>query len=262
MHGRFVLALATALSLPGWARALRRGGDPFLQLSQVSSRRHLAWWARGGGKRDDFIDVGDSEKTGMSFKKDSTTGNSKNSSLFNGLARLFGQDEQSKAKKAQRKQMNAAIDQMLAGTGVAGGIIGGVFKAVGGMVADAFADSKNEMYVVSELVVKAIQDDGCLGDNVRVEQVFSSASSSSSFNGAVTKSMSLGLVVRGSLDSATVQSVTSSSGGGPASLSQLVLQVQSTGKIINIVGGGGGGGGRPYYSAGRGAVIDVKGEVL
>ena len=239
----------------------------------VVLRRGVAWRTRWG-KKDDFIDV----DTGISAPRQSGGDGGKNPNdgkkglwggLFNGLAKLVGQDEASLAKKRARKQVNTAIDQMLAGTGVAGGLFGSLIKGVAGMVADGLAEQQAGMQSVNDMVIQTLEDDeecaAALGKGIRIQSVFSSSSSSSSLNGVMVKQISLGLIVSGSSDSATVQASASAAGGGDLGLNDLTLQLQSSGRRIRLDrgrSGGKGGGGGVYNSPGRGRVIDVKGEVV
>lgn len=280
--------LAKSLLHPNRIAAVRGGelsgpangrGRALFELSILQLRRGLAWRARGG-KNDDFIDV----DTGISAPRQSGGGGGKNpndgkdkgflSGIFNGLAKLVGQDEASLAKKKARKQVNTAIDQMLAGTGVAGGLFGSLIKGVAGMVADGLAEQQAGMQSVNDMVIQALEDDeecaAALGKGIKILSVFSSSSSSSSLNGVMVKQISLGLMVSGSSDSATVQASASAGGGGDLGLNDLTLQLQSSGRVIRVNRGRGGGrgsgsgtgSGGVYNSPGRGRVIDVKGEVV
>ena len=90
---------------------------------------------------------------------------------------------------------------------------------------------------VYDVVVAAIERDAecsrALGTGVVVLQVFSSSSSSSSVNGVSMMQMSMGMLCRGSLDSATVQ-VTITAGTAVPKCLSLVLQLQSTGRVIQV----------------------------
>ena len=221
-------------------------------------------------KKDDFIDV----DTGISFrddkkstkKKDEEQGGGLLSSIGSGLAKMFGVDEKSQEKKRQRKAVSTAIDSMLKGTGVAGTLVGGVMKAAAGMLSDAFAESASDMQSVYSLITDALDGDeeisGLLGRDIRVDSTFSSSSSSMSVNGVQSRTINLSLQVSGSRESAIVQASAANSGGG-LELAQLAVQLRD-GRVINVVRSGGGGGGSrgPYYSPGRGKVIDVGGTVL
>jgi len=222
-------------------------------------------------KKDDFIDV----DTGISFRDDNKSKKKKDedkpgdgllSSIGSGLAKMFGVDEKSQEKKRQRKAVNTAIDTMLKGTGVAGTLVGGVMKAAAGMLSDAFAESASDMQSVYSLITDALDGDeevsGLLGRDIRVDSTFSSSSSSMSVNGVQSRTINLSLQVSGSRDSAIVQASAANSGDG-LELAQLAVQLRD-GRVINVVRSGGGGGGSrgPYYSPGRGKVIDVGGTVL
>lgn len=227
-------------------------------------------------KDDDFIDIDASTGAPIEYKgRSSTTSDGKNTggllgAVFGGLARAFGgvaKNDQEKALALQRRQqkqeIDRGIDQILKGTGLAGGLIGGVVKGIAGMVSDAVADSQQDMQTVNALVEQAIeQDDECsrlLGSGLRLSAPYSSSSSSTSVNGVSSKTVQLMMNAQGSRDTAAVQ-VQATSSGGKLQLSGLVLQMQSSGKIVRVVssgrGGGGGGGGGP-----RGKVVDVGGAI-
>lgn len=66
-------------------------------------------------------------------------------SVTNGIARLFGQDEASKRKASQTKELNQGIDRMLQGTGLAGALVGGIMKGVLGSVGAMLAESASDV---------------------------------------------------------------------------------------------------------------------
>merc|ERR1712118_166441 len=54
--------------------------------------------------------------------------------VVGGLKKFFGQDEASLAKKKQEAELDKALDQAFAGTGLLGGMMKNMVKGVGGMV--------------------------------------------------------------------------------------------------------------------------------
>lgn len=233
-------------------------------LVQLNRRRQF--WRFGASKKekDDFIDV----DTGISYNNvDKKQQKTEGGGIFNSLAKLFGQDERSIEKKRQRKEMNTAIDKVLSNSGVTGKLIGGIVKGVAGMIADAAENVQSDMKNMNQLVISSLENDDesrrLIGDPIRVDQVFSSSSSTMIVNGVQQKQVSIGMMVSGNRDSAVVQ-VEAMSGSGNEGLiiSQLTAQLQSNGKLIRVMSSGSGGKPGPYNQPGRGKVIDVTGTEL
>jgi hypothetical protein len=130
-----------------------RGVASFLKRTRRSyAAAHVLHMA--APRPDDYIDAEYVEKPGSSTgtggldrkqrpdqtaSKESSSGGGLFASAANALARVFGQDKESLARKERQKEVNKAVDQMLGplGGGLLGGVMKGVFSQVGGMLAEA-----------------------------------------------------------------------------------------------------------------------------
>jgi hypothetical protein len=176
------------------------------------------------------------------------------SSIGTGIAKLLRVDEESKRKKAEKAKLNAGIDKMLQGTGMAGSIIGKVMKGVGGLVMDQLKDSMGAIGAVQDAARHVVELDGALGSGVQVGMPMQQSSSSSNVNGVVTKTVFLVFPVQGQLGGGQVEADATLAGkDNDVTFRSLTLTTQ-TGKRITLSGRGRGGGG------GAGQTITVEGR--
>lgn len=165
--------------------------------------------SRGNDDKDYLPD-----KYNQESKKSSSTSNG----LFGGIAKLFGQDEQSKEKRRRQEAVNTAVDKVFQdlnfeNAGLVGGLVGGLFKSVakgvGGMVAEMAAESAGDLQAVQRGVEALLDDDprtsNLLGEPVACGQPSSTSSSSMSINGRSQRSVMLVMPVFGSKTDALVE---------------------------------------------------------
>lgn len=152
----------------------------------------------------------------------------------------------------------------------------GLLKGVGGMVSQAFEGMREDVDDVSTLVERALMLDveasRLLGSGIRCGAPFSQMSSSSSFNGQTTKSVSLQMPVQGSAGQGTVAVQARSKADGSMAIDQLTLatsdgrqmqvDVSGRGDDGDVTGGGpppeGGRGGPGASKPSSGEVVDVE----
>jgi len=206
-------------------------------------------------KSNDFIGIS-KKSSNENVQQDNNPLTSGIMKVFEGVKKTFGIDKESQIKRERKREVNTMIDKMMTGTGVLGGVVGGLMKGVGGMVLDAMADSANDVDLVRKKVETSLDMDSSassiLGDDVKCGSPYSSSFSSSNINGFISKSISLAMPVSGSRGDGQVEVQASLDGSGSVSFNRLIFQ-SSNGKIINVVGGGGGRGG-----GGGGKIIDVE----
>jgi hypothetical protein len=146
-------------------------------LSRSYGRSFLATSRRK--KENDFIEaeiVGEEapkDQSGgrITRRQDNFSPQKESSGIFNRLAKFFGQDEESKRKKEQKKAMNTAIDKVLEvikadrfvhfsscpdshfcffyqqGTGPIGALVGGLAKGIGGMLTESIIAASRDSEV-------------------------------------------------------------------------------------------------------------------
>ena len=170
-------------------------------------------------------------------------GNGLLSSISTGLMKMFGQDEESKRRKAQKAELNRGIDEMFKGTGLAGGIMAGIAKKVGGAVMDSLKDGMSAIAEVQSRVQQAVELDGSLGSNVRIGMHIQQSSSTMNLNGIVTKNVSLVFPVEGSRGRGQVQCDASISGSDNSDVNfRSIVLITADGRQINVKGPKRGGG--------------------
>ena len=212
-------------------------------------------------RKDEFIDAeivgeeGSIQRTGDSNGSSSSRDFKKRNKLVEGVLSLFGQDEASKKKKERNQKMNSMIDQAFEGTGLLGGGVKNIFKAVAAPLADAMAESMGDMELVQAAVIDALERRSdvvsYLGSDIRLGAAMQSMSSSVNINGNLSKQMSLVIPVSGRRGNGVVQ-VGASVSGGRANVNKCILQTND-GRVVNVGEGEGGG-----VSGGSGTVIDAE----
>lgn len=150
--------------------------------------------------------------------KKSSSNEGSDSGLFGGIAKLFGQDQQSKDKRKRQEGVNQAVDKVFQdlgfqNAGLVGGLVGGlvksVAKGVGGLVAEMAAESMGDIEAVQRGVEAILDDDprssNVLGEPVTCDQPSASSSSSMSVNGQSQRSVMLVMPVFGSKTNGIVE---------------------------------------------------------
>jgi len=195
----------------------------------------------------------------------------KEGGLWGGLMKMIGQDEESKARKAQKAELTKDVDAAFQGTGLLGSIAKALIKGIGGKLIDQMAQTAADNAALTESIADALElDRGAsshLGEGVVVGPPLQMSSQSSTVNGATGRRVTMMVPARGSKGSGMCEVHAGTSGGGSAlAIITLVLRTDS-GQVIRIgstptpSSGGGVGGGKGNWSGrGRGEVIDVEAE--
>ena len=260
-HGFIITAIMSLLSMPAAFRAPLRA---MLRVRGLRGIHASAVLLRAKKEEDKIIDaefydpnerVEEREQREKSYKIEQDASGSVSgsgseegggvggllSSIGTGIAKLLGVDEESKRKKAVKAELNAGIDKMLQGTGLAGSIIGKVMKGMGGMVMDQLKGSMDAIGAVQDAARCAVELDGALGGGVRVGLPMQQSSSSTNVNGVVTKTVFLLFPVRGSIGGGQVEADAIIAGkDNDVTFRSLTLTTQS-GKRIALSGSGGAG---------------------
>ena len=211
---------------------------------------------------NDFIDaeiVGEPKKDKPKFlpakdpKKEKESGGGLLKTVFNGLAKVFGQDKKSIERRERRRQAETAIDKVFEGTGLVGGLLGTVMKGMGGLMAEMMEESANDLSSIQSKIVSSLSDDSAcssyLGEDIECSAPFQSSSSSSSINGVVNKSYAYVMQVQGRRNSGNVRVQASVASDGVTRITELVFQ-GSDGCVVNVRR-------IPGSSAASGGYIDV-----
>merc|ERR1711991_193295 len=198
-------------------------------------------------RRDDFIDAeiigeeGSIQRWDELDERANEKRGNKNK-LIQGVLSLLGQDEASKKKRERNKKMNTMIDQAFEGTGLLGGGLKNVFKAVAAPLADAMAERMGDMELIQDAVIKILESKSevvnYLGGDIRLGSAIQSMSSSVNINGNLRKQMNLVMPVSGRRDSGVVQ-VDANVNGRRVDVNKCVFQT-GDGTVINVGNGNGG----------------------
>ena len=207
---------------------------------------------------DDFIDaeiVGDEGSIQRrANEKTENKPNTKNK-FMQGVLSLLGQDEASKRKKERNKRMNTMIDEAFEGTGLLGGGVKNIFKAVAAPLADAMAENMGDMELIQDAVTDLLESRpevvSYLGSDIRVGSAMQSMSSSVNINGVSRKQLSLVMPVSGRKGSGVVQVDASLTRDG-ANVNKCIFQSKD-GRMVNVESGNGYGG-----NGGVGTIIDAE----
>jgi hypothetical protein len=128
--------------------------------------------------------------------------------------------------------------------GLVGGLMGGLMKGAFSAVGNMMAESANDIMVVQEAVRRNLFNDPTasqyLGSNIQVGAAQSTSSSTSSFNGQVSKQVQLVLPVSGSSGAGVVMVIAVGDGSNPLALRKLDLEVGRTRQSIPITDSTGG----------------------
>ena len=187
-----------------------------------------------------------------------------------GISKLFGQDEQSKKKKARKEALNQGIDKIFDEAGLGGGLLKAAAKGIGGMVTDMVSDLSEDVDLVQDAVLTELERDTkasfALGRNINIGMPFQSSSYSSNVNGIQTKTMQYVMPVAGSKAQAQAE-ISARMSERELVLESLVIS-SPAGRIVVIAPGGRRGGGgssgsvnsRNNLGSGGGSddVIDVE----
>lgn len=212
-------------------------------------------------RRDDFIDaeiIGD--EGSIQRREESNDGKpKKRSKLVQDVLSLFGQDEASKKKRERNKKMNTMIDEAFEGTGLLGGGVKNIFKAVAAPLADAMAESMGDMNLIQEAVVDLLESKSdavnYLGGDIKLGSAMQSMSSSVNIDGNLRKQMSLVMPVSGRSGSGVVQ-VEATVSEGRANVNKCFFQTNDGG-VINVSDGSSGG-----YRGNNGAGTIIDAEIV
>ena len=192
---------------------------------------------------DDFIDaeiVGENSKNTDKFNllkrsESPTDKKSRVNSIFNSIATFFGQDEKSIQKRKRKKELNTAIDSIFEGSGLLGTVFKSVAKGVGGMIADAVAESSNDFQTiqlsVEEILENSADAKSVLGSDVSCAMPISSSSSSISVNGEVSKFIQMIMPVTGSMASGQARVECSFSSSGKLQITDVIVATQFSGSV-------------------------------
>ena len=196
-------------------------------------------------RKEDFIDaeiVSEPKKDKPKFfppkePKKEKEGGGLLKSVFNGLAKVFGQDKKSIAKRQRRREAETAIDRVFEGTGLMGGLLGGLMKGMGNMLAEMMEESAGDLSSIQDKVVSSLTaDSACssyLGEDIACGAPFQSSSSSSSINGVVNKSYLCVMQVKGSRGSGRVRVRASTGSNGFIRIKEIMFE-SSDGRLIMV----------------------------
>ena len=211
-------------------------------------------------RKEDFIDaeiVSEPKKDKPKFfppkePKKEKEGGGLLKSVFNGIAKVFGQDKKSIAKRQRRREAETAIDRVFEGTGLMGGLLGGLMKGMGSMLAEMMEESAGDLSSIQDKVVSSLTaDSACssyLGEDIACGAPFQSSSSSSSINGVVNKYYAYVMQVEGNRNAGNVKVQATVGTDGVMRITELVFQ-GNDGRLINLR--------RNSGSSGSGGYIDV-----
>ena len=129
--------------------------------------------------------------------------------VYDGLARFFGQDRRSIERRERRRQIDIAVNRIFEGTGLVGALIGGIVKRVGYMVTSMMEESANDLRRIQSKTISYLRaDSACysyLGENIQCSSPSQVSSSSSNINGITYRSYLVIMQVYGSRDSGRVR---------------------------------------------------------
>jgi len=166
-------------------------------------------------------------------------------SAVGGLTKLFGVDEETKRKRAMKKQLNTEIDNVFKGGGIMGGLMGGIVKSIGGVLMESMAQNANDVEdvqrAVSQLLRQHDKSRNVVGESIQCFMPMQSGSSSTNINGVYEKRISLMFPVQGSRGSGQVQVEASSRGKQGLQIDTLILRTMD-GRTIDVPTSRGGGG--------------------
>ena len=156
---------------------------------------------------------------------------------FNRLAKAFGMDRQSIERRQRRREAEAAIDRVFEGTGLMGGLLGGIIKRLGRLVARWMEESAADLSIIQDRVVSSLTaDSACssyLGEDIACGASFQSSSSSSSINGVVNKYYACVMQVKGSRGSGRVRVRASTGSNGFIRIKEIMFE-SSDGRLIMV----------------------------
>jgi hypothetical protein len=213
---------------------LARKSDDFIDAEIVDSR---------DGPKDEKRKSGRAGGTIINRWDDDENDNDRKEKggLLSKVASFFGMDKESREKRERKREINTAIDRAFQGTGLLGGLMGGIAKTVGGMMAETMYEATKDFEMVQSAVVRRLEMDSSvtksLGDMISLSQPFTSSSSSMNINGVVTKQYFYIMSASGDRGMGQVQVRASMEGGDKVMINELILQTQD-GRVIRVGDGG------------------------